>query len=158
MYKVIEVAKLFSVSKVTIYKKLSAKKVELKGHVTKKKNITYLDDTALEIIKKSLQSNVDKPSGRLIDEEIDRLVIEKEKLLSENEKAKAEQISILNDQLSVLESSIRYLKSQIQIKESHLKSKEEVLSGFKDNLKLNKARIRVLDEIIREFEESTNVK
>ena len=51
MYKVIDVAKLFSVSKVTIYKKISANKEALKGHITKKKNVTYLDDDAVEIIK-----------------------------------------------------------------------------------------------------------
>ncbi len=155
MYKVIEVAKMFSVSKVTIYKKLSSNKTELKGHITKKKNVTYLDDTALDIIKKSIQSHTERPSGRLIDEEMNDLYKQNEEIIKINQRLKAEKISMLNDQIADLESSIRYLVSQVQVKEQHLKSKEEVLQAFKDSLKINKARIRVLDEILKEFEQNT---
>lgn len=145
MYKVIDVAKLFSVSKVTIYKKISNNKEALKGHIIKKKNVTYLDDEAVEIIKNSLQVNNEKVTGRLIDDELDK-AYEELKLYKEiNEKLKTEKISMLNDEVMELESMIRHLNSQIVIKQNHLKSKNDVLENFKSLLKANKALIKQLD-------------
>jgi len=145
MYKVIDVAKLFSVSKVTIYKKISNNKEALKGHITKKKNVTYLDDEAVEIIKNSLQVNNEKVTGRLIDEELNK-VYEEIKLYQEmNEKLKTEKISMLNEEVMELESMIRHLNSQIVIKQNHLNSKNDVLEKFKSLLKVNKTLIKQLD-------------
>ncbi|MCH4891244.1 hypothetical protein EZV73_26980 [Acidaminobacter sp. JC074] len=145
MYKVIDVAKLFSVSKVTIYKKISNNKEALKGHIVKKKNVTYLDDEAVEIIKNSLQVNNEKVTGRLIDDELNK-VYEEIKLHQEiNEKLKAEKISMLNEEVMELESMIRHLNSQIVIKQNHLNSKNDVLEKFKSLLKANKTLIKQLD-------------
>ncbi len=145
MYKVIDVAKLFSVSKVTIYKKISSNKEALKGHIIKKKNVTYLDDEAVEIIKNSLQVNKEKVTGRLIDEELSK-VYEDLKIYQEmNNKLKSEKISMINDEILELESMIRHLNSQIVVKQNHLKSKNDVLEKFKDLMKANKLLIKQLD-------------
>lgn len=152
MYKVIDVAKLFSVSKVTIYKKISAKKAELKGHVIKKKNVTYLDDEAVEIIKNSLQVNKEKVSGRLIDEELNQTYEDLRNLKEMNNRLRAEKISMLNDQIVDLESSVRHMTSQVTIKEHQLRVQDEILGNFEHLLASTKKRIRTLEEAIQAFE------
>lgn len=148
MYKVIDLAKMFDVSKVTIYKKISSNKTVLKGHIVKKKNITYLDDEAVEIIKLSLHMNKEKVSGRLIDEELDKMYASVKNVKDINEKLKTEKINLLEDQNLDLESMIRYLKSQIIVKKNHMNVRDEILFNFKDVLKINKNRIRNLDELL----------
>jgi hypothetical protein len=148
MYKVIDVAKMFSVSKVTIYKKISAKKNLLKGHIIKKKNITYLDDEAVEIIKNSLQINQEKASGRLIDEELNQTYLDLRSYKEQNEKLKAEKIAILNDQLLDLESTVRYLNGQLALKKNYLKKQEEVLFDINEAVKHQKYVINQLESFI----------
>lgn len=151
MYKVIDVAKLFSVSKVTIYKKITSNKDALKGHIIKKKNVTYLDDEAVEVIKNSLQVNQDKVSGRLINEELNRVYEDIKHYQDLNSKLKAEKIAMLNDEIMELESLIRHLNSQIQVKQNHLNSKNEILEKFKSLLKTNKSLIKQLDKYSTEL-------
>lgn len=151
MYKVIDVAKMFSVSKVTIYKKITNHKEDLKGHIIKKKNITYLDDEAVEIIKNSLQVNQDKASGRLINDELEKVYEEKNQILKLNEQLKAEKIEMLNDEVEELESLVRYLNNQITVKQHHLNAKLEVLEKFKQLLQSNKSLIKQLDHYSSEL-------
>jgi chromosome segregation ATPase len=153
MYKVIDVAKLFSVSKVTIYKKISANKAALKGHVIKKKNVTYLDDEAVEIIKNTLQINKEKASGRLIDEELNQVYTDIKTFQEENDKLRAEKIAMMNEQLVDLESAVRTLSNQIASKERQLENKQAVLENFKVILKSTKDRIRYLDTMISEYDD-----
>jgi len=145
MYKVIDVAKLFSVSKVTIYKKISSNKEALKGHITKKKNITFLDDEAVEIIKNSLQVNKEKVSGKLIDEELGKVYEDIKAYQDLTNKLKSEKIAMMNDEIMDLESQVRFLKSQIAVKESYLTTKDKALENFKELLHLNKELIGRLD-------------
>lgn len=152
MYKVIDVAKMFSVSKVTIYKKLSSKKNELKGHIIKKKNITYLDDEAVEIIKNSLQINSEKASGRLIDDELNKVYEEIKLLKEDNDRVKAEKIAMISEQINELESTVRVLNSQILAKENHLKMKDEILNNFTGILKYTKKRMSTLEETLATLE------
>lgn len=148
MYKVIDVAKLFSVSKVTIYKKISTNKQALKGHIIKKKNITYLDDEAVEIIKNTLQVNKEKISGRLIDEELDQAYEEIRSNKALNEKLKAEKIALLNDQLVDLESILRYLNSQLLVKKSCIKNQKESIFDLSEAVKHQKHVIEQLESYL----------
>jgi hypothetical protein len=148
MYKVIDVAKMFSVSKVTIYKKISAKKTPLKGHIIKKKNITYLDDEAVEIIRNSLQVNHEKASGRLIDEELNQTYLDLRGYKEQNEKLKAEKIALLNDQLVDLESTVRYLNSQVALKTGYLNKQEEIIFDINEAIKHQKYVINQLESFI----------
>lgn len=145
MYKVIDVAKLFSVSKVTIYKKISGNKEVLKGHVIKKKNITFLDDEAVEIIKNSLQVNKEKISGKLIDEELGKVYEDIKSYQDLTNNLKSEKIAMMNDEIMDMESQLRYLKSQIVVKESYISKKNDVLENFKELLQLNKTLIKKLE-------------
>lgn len=148
MYKVIDVAKLFSVSKVTIYKKISTNKQALKGHIIKKKNITYLDDEAVEIIKNSLQVNKEKASGRLIDEELDQVYEAIRNYKELNDKLKAEKIALLNDQLVDLESILRYLNSQVLVKKSSIKNQKESIFDLSEAVKHQKHVIEQLESYL----------
>lgn len=148
MYKVIDVAKMFSVSKVTIYKKITSKKVELKGHLIKKKNVTYLDDEAVEIIKNSLQINQEKASGRLIDDELKKVYEEIRQHKEMTDKLKAEKVALLNDQLVDLESISRYLNSQILVRKSYLKQQEETLIEISEAVKHQKQVMQQLESYL----------
>ena len=145
MYKVIDVAKLFSVSKVTIYKKITSNKEALKGHVIKKKNVTFLDDEAVEIIKNSLQVNKEKVSGKLIDEELGKVYEDIKAYQDLTNQLKSEKIAMMNDEIMDMESQLRYLKSQIVLKESYVSSRDVILEKFKELLQLNKTLISKLE-------------
>lgn len=152
MYKVIEVAKLFAVSKVTIYKKITANKDALKGHIIKKKNVTYLDDEAVEVIKNSLQINREKASGRLIDEELNQVYEDIKCYEDANNRLRSEKIAMLNDDIAELESTLRLLNSQVNVKKNQLLTNEQIIENFDMMMKNNKSRINLIESVIKEFE------
>ncbi len=55
MYRVIEVARMLGVSKVTIYKKMRYLKDEIKPYVVKDKNVTHITGEGVELIKSTIQ-------------------------------------------------------------------------------------------------------
>lgn len=57
MLRIIEVANNLGVSKVTVYKKISALKPEIKEHLVKAKNITYITEAGYNLIKESLKNS-----------------------------------------------------------------------------------------------------
>lgn len=145
MLKVIEVANLLGVSKVTIYKKMEKFKKELKPHLHKKRNITYVDDDGVEIIRQSLIEN------NVIFEKID--IENQVKELTVVVASKNDQLEWMNTQLMTayrddilnLRFVLDLLNAQIKVKTSQLKEKEEMLSNFKDVNRLNKERMKVLE-------------
>jgi len=54
IYRVIEVAKMLNVSKVTVYKKMSLLKKELAPFLIDEKHITYIKPEGLELLKDAL--------------------------------------------------------------------------------------------------------
>ena len=67
MYRIIEAANKLGVSKVTIYKKISLLKPDIKKYLIKDKNVTYLTLEGYELIKDSLKHstayNADTPKS-----------------------------------------------------------------------------------------------
>jgi len=147
MYKVIDVAKMLGVSKVTIYKKISAKKKEIKPYIKKVKNITYLTDEAVEIIKENL-AVVPIASGRMINEEIESLHNKIDTLMNEKEEVEKALVSQMNGENEELEGMLRSLQSQINIKMSHLERKNQIVDNFKKIVTINKERIKVLEKML----------
>jgi len=145
MLKVIEVANLLGVSKVTIYKKMEKFKKDLKPHLHKKRNITYVDDAGVEIIRQSLIEN------NVIFEKND--IENQVKELTERVSESKDQLTWMNTQLVTayrddilnLRFVLELLNAQIKVKSSQLQEKEEMLSNFKDINRLNKERIKVLE-------------
>lgn len=145
MLKVIEVANLLGVSKVTIYKKMEKFKKELKPHLHKKRNITFVDDDGIEVIRQSLIEN------NVIFEKTD---IENQVKILEAELTRTkEQLEWMNNQLMTayrddilnLRFVLDLLNGQITMKTSRLHEKEEMLANYKDINRLNKERIKTLE-------------
>ena len=70
MYRVIEVARMLGVSKVTIYKKVNKNKKLLKNHIHTRSNITYIDDVGVDIIKNTIEISTIQPYGGLDSDEL----------------------------------------------------------------------------------------
>lgn len=152
MYKVIEVSKLLGVSKVTIYKKMEIFKKELKPHIHKKKNITFIDDDGVEIIKESLIENNVIVDPKVNEEEISRLrhiVISRNK---EIEKLIYQAMDVSNSATDDMDILIGVLETQINMKKGQLESMDRTLGTFKKINKANKDRIKYLEDMISEDE------
>lgn len=152
MYKVIEVANSLGVSKVTIYNKINHLKQEIKPHVYKKKGITYVDDTGVELIRKALGVN----------QGVNHLEIEvnsKEVVSNENEdkssvvKELTHKIDSLQDgYINSLTGQINHLKKELEIKNEQLNTKDELIRNFQILLKEDKDRILLLEEKLKDKE------
>jgi predicted transcriptional regulator len=127
MYRVIEVAKMLGVSKVTVYKKINKNKKSLKNHIHTRSNITYIDDTGVEIIK----STIEVSSTYSTNDQSDINLVQKEMLDSLNE-------------------NISFLNEQIIIKKMQLDAKNEIIEGYKSILKSNRGRIQYLESKFNE--------
>lgn len=140
MYKVIEVADMLGISKVTIYKKIELLKKDLKSHIHKKKNITYLDDEAVKIIKENT------PVGNKIplNEEYSNLKDEYEKSLKEIDCLKDKKVEYLKSKVSELENEIELKKKQIEMKNEQIKLLKEIS-------KSSKARIDKIDSHLKDL-------
>jgi len=139
VYKVIEVADMLGISKVTIYKKIELLKKDLKPYIHKKKNITYLDDEAVKIIKENT------PVGNKIplNEENSKLKDKYEKSLKEIDCLKDKKVECLNSTVSKLKSEIELKKKQIEIKNGQIKLLKEIS-------KSNKVRIDKIDSYLKD--------
>lgn len=119
MYRVIEVARMLGVSKVTVYKKISKNKKILKNHVVTRSNITYIDDDGVEIIRNTIEQNAN--GHDLSDYEIRQMVTED------------------------LTSMIQLLNQQIEVKKKQILKKDEIIEHYKSLLKSNRGRIQYLE-------------
>ncbi len=108
MYRVIEAADQLGVSKVTVYKKIRQMKDELGDHVFKRSRITYLDEQALELLRKNISMSNFKnlPFDALGD-------------------------AFLRDYLLELQALDHFLSNQVEIKELQLAIKREQLRTIK---------------------------
>lgn len=151
MYKVIEVSKILGVSKVTIYKKIEIFKKELKPHMHKKKNITYIDDAGVDIIKTSLINNNVIVDLNMNNEEISKLkylLSERNKVIDFQLNSIIENDSSINNDLDIM---ITFLENQLKLKKSELESLDKSLLTFKKINKINKDRINYLENILETF-------
>ncbi len=122
MYRVIEVARMLGVSKVTIYKKVNKNKKALKNHIHTRSNITYIDDVGVEIIKDTIEvnSSLNYGSGNELDD------------------IKKEYLDDLNETLELLNNQIHVKKRQVQ-------KKDEIIEAYKSIIKSNRGKIQYLE-------------
>ena len=128
MYRVIEVARMLGVSKVTIYKKINKNKKALKAHIHTRSNITYIDDTGVQIIKDSIE------------------VVTPYSLNDDTDLAEFKRNS-LND----LNEVIDVLSHQIEIKKQQINRKDEIIESYKSILKSNRGKIQYLESKLSEL-------
>lgn len=122
MYRVIEVARMLGVSKVTIYKKVNKNKKALKNHIHTRSNITYIDDVGVEIIKDTIEVNASSSYGSG----------------NEIEDLKKEYLDDLNETLELL-------SAQIQIKKKQVQKKDEIIETYKSIIKSNRGKLQYLE-------------
>lgn len=122
MYRVIEVARMLGVSKVTIYKKVNKNKKALKNHIHTRSNITYIDDTGVDLIKDTLEIS----TGLVYSSNND------------SDDLKREYLDDLNE-------TIEYLSQQIQIKKKQVQKKDEIIESYKSILKSNRGKLQYLE-------------
>lgn len=72
MYRIIEVADILGVSKVTVYKKIELLKPEIVVHMQTEQGVTYISDAGVRLIKKSIKRRKtrkpkDKASLQVVD-------------------------------------------------------------------------------------------
>lgn len=151
--KVIEAANQLGVSKVTIYKKMELFKRELKGHVKKVKGITFLDQEAYDIIRRSLIEN-----GVVKDETLSPELIEayQEKLKEKYSRmADLSKVSIKTkkDSVNDLELMLEFLGNQQNMKQQMLAQKEDQLKSYKDMISKSKKRIELMEGLIKSLQE-----
>ncbi len=128
MYRVIEVARMLGVSKVTIYKKINKNKKALKAHIHTRSNITYIDDAGVQIIKDSIE------------------VVTPYSLNDDTDLAEFKRNS-LND----LNEVIAILSHQIEIKKQQINRKDEIIESYKSILKSNRGKIQYLESKLSEL-------
>lgn len=121
MLRVIEVANMLGVSKVTIYKKMK-KLDQLKPYITKKKNITYIKKEGIPIIKESLEKF-----------QTDHTEIEIKKQMIET--------------INQLEEYKSTLKQQLNVKINHIEKKDAQLRNLKKIIDFNKQRLKLIKKI-----------
>jgi transposase len=121
MYRVIEVAKMLGVSKVTIYKKINKNKKALKNHIHVRSNITYVDDDGIQIIKDTIESTTSSSPAESV------------------------------DAIEELTSIIDFLNEQIRIKKDQIARKDEIIDRYRTVSKSNRGKMQYLENKIKEM-------
>ncbi|MCT4633341.1 MAG: hypothetical protein N4A76_11480 [Firmicutes bacterium] len=136
MLRVIEVANELGVSKVTIYKKMSKFKNELKPFIVKDKNITFIMDEGIEIIKNDL------PVMFVSNEHFDSRVYEEEINELKNT-TKNLQVEMKNIEVEYR----RFLMKVLDEKKKEIKRKQDIVEKLKSIIEENKNRISSLEDV-----------
>jgi hypothetical protein len=145
MYRVIEVAKLLGVSKVTVYKKMELLKKELKPHIRYRSNIAYIEDPGVTIIRQSLSlPHPDVAAASTSDSEIERV----ETSLEETLEAVREQLLLSMDlHCSDLLQQLESLAHMIRNRREENERKEQQLKVLQRLVKWNKSSLAFVDRI-----------
>ncbi len=148
MYRVIEVARMLGVSKVTIYKKMRYLKDEIKPYVVKKKNVTHITDEGVELIKSTIQvqdyESENKDKAKLIEteqklianqNELEVLILEKNKLQANNQSLSTNYASLLEKTIEIRKRQLHKLKIEL---DNNLLFAEELKKQYGLFVELNK--------------------
>lgn len=153
MYKVIEAANQLGVSKVTIYKKMELYKKELKGHIKKVKGITFIDEDAYDLIKKSLVENGVIKDDSLSPELIEAYQSKLREKYSRMADLSKQTLKSKKDNLNDMELMFEFLGNQMNMKYQMLSQKEEQLKTYKEIIAKNKKRIETLEGFIKSLQD-----
>lgn len=123
MYRIIEVARMLGVSKVTVYKKINKNKKLLKNHVHIRSNISYVDDEGVEIIKNTIEASLQNQD------------------LSE--------IEIKREAIEHLKMMVDLLNQQITEKKNQIHRKDDLIESYKVIAKSNRGKIQYLESKIK---------
>lgn len=152
LYRVIEVANMLGVSKVTIYKKISLFKKELKPFLHKKRNITFIDEEGVKIIRESLVANQVIADDSDKDEKIKSLESAVGDYESHLKFINEKMIDVQREHMEDLQLLVSTLKAQANLKKSQIESKHQTIKNFKELVAYNKEQIKRIEDKISLFE------
>ena len=111
LYTIAEISKLIGLSKVSIYKKLKLKELEI--HLSKKQGVTYITEEGFNLIKENLKLN-DEVKKKDKSKNIDNIVNDYIATDTESFNLKIDYINTLKQQLNEKDSQINEKDSQIK--------------------------------------------
>lgn len=152
LYRVIEVANMLGVSKVTIYKKISLFKKDLKPYLHKKRNITFIDEEGVKIIRESLVANQVIADDSDKDEKIRSLEDAVNDYESHLKFINEKMIDVQREHMEDLQLLVSTLKAQTNLKKSQIESKHQTIKNFKDLVAYNKEQIKRIEDKMSLFE------
>ncbi|MGO1469962.1 MAG: hypothetical protein ACTHW2_08065 [Tissierella sp.] len=142
MYRVVEVAELLKVSKVTIYNYLKEYSKELKPHLHKVKSITHIDNTGIELLKEymTLKGDFKEINTNEIKDNINNTPnTEYIELLNEFKEFKQTYVKDLKEQIETL-------KGEIEVKNNQLENKDKLIENMQVLLKQQQEKTLLLEE------------
>ncbi len=135
MYRVIEVADILGVSKVTIYKKIELLKPEILSFLKTEEGVTYISDPGVKLIKTTIKrrktrKKKDKASLKVVD-----LNCELQDLSSKMESKLEELDKIKRFQREDLLVNYKFLNMVLNGKKVELKNLEEAGDAIRNTIK-----------------------
>jgi len=110
LYTIAEISDLIGLSKVSIYKKLKAKELEI--HLSKKQGVTYVTEQGFKLIKESLKLN-DEVKNNVKSKDIDNTVNNEIATDLEGFNIKIDYINTLKEQLKIKDNQIKELTTAL---------------------------------------------
>ena len=135
LYTVSEISELIGLSRVTLYKKLKC--LEMSTHISKKQNVTYIDEIGLNLIKNSLQDLNNEKEYNNIDDDI----------------AMDNEDSTLNeDMFKLLKEQLREKDIQLHEANERLKQAHKLIENNQVLLKDKPQDFKVLEEHFQDLD------
>lgn len=145
MHRVIEVARLLGVSKVTIYKKMELHKKELKPHIRYRSNIAYIEDAGVDILRKALNLS----TAEQTDDE--NLIIERTHSVAEMKEeldaARAMVFQAYDLHCSDILQQLENYSHMIKVRKEENERKEQQLKMLQRLVKWNKSSVSFVEKM-----------
>ena len=140
LYTILEVSKKLNTSKVTVYKKINSVN-KLKGFITIKNNVKYINDEGLEVLKELINKSVNSKDCKWVNLNDDKNTI------------KASEYNAFN---YLQEDYISTLKKQIEEKDRQLEEKDRIIKKQMELNENNQILLRQEKERLMIMESNNN--
>lgn len=145
MHRVIEVARLLGVSKVTIYKKMELHKKELKPYIRYRSNIAYVEDIGVDILRKALNLSATEPADA---ENLENVRIQSVAELKEELEATHAMVLRANDlHCSDILQQLENYSHMIKVRKDENERKEQQLKLLQRLVKWNKSSVSFVEKM-----------
>lgn len=138
-YRVVEVAKMLNVSKVTIYDKINKMSKDLKPYIKLKGNVKYIDTQGIELIKQSLK---------------DQQELNNDFTITEQDIEHKYNADIENTHIKHLTQEVEYLRNLLNTKEVQINSQMELIQNFQVLMKKEQEKYLLLEDKVKDLQEA----
>lgn len=145
MHRVIEVARLLGVSKVTVYKKMELLKKELKPYIRYRSNIAYIEDPGVDLLRQSLTLSTKEDIFEGL--QACAPVQSAEELKDELKSSQAALLQAYDTHSSDLLQHLENLNHMIKIRKDENERKEQHLKTLQRLVKWNKSSAAFVDKM-----------